>query len=138
MRQFEKDSVLSCFWLWAFVGWGLVTVVIYFSLISSPPEPLRFAFADKLEHFFAYGVLMVWFGQLYSSFKNQLVFALLFSLLGVSLEFVQDWSGHRFFDVADMLSNTLGVLLGWWLTRTVFAGFLLKVDRGLSRMFPTK
>ena len=54
--------------------------------------------------------------------------------MGVALEFVQGWGGYRLFDIADMVANTLGVLLGWWLTRVVFAGILLRVDRGISQL----
>ena len=77
---------------------------------------------------------MGWFTQLYARLKQQVAWAILFCLFGIALEFVQGWGGHRVFDVADMVANALGVLLGWWLTRTVFAGFLLRVDRGISRL----
>jgi len=39
------------------------------------------------------------------------------------------WSGYRFFDVADMVANSLGVLLGWWLSSRWLSGSLLHVDR---------
>lgn len=132
----DKLRVASNFnlgWLWASAGWILVALVIYFSLTPSPPEVIEFAFADKLEHLFAYGVLMGWFGQLYPSLKLQLAWALVFCLLGVGMEFAQGWSGHRFFDTADMAANSLGVLLGWWLSNRWLAGSLLVVDHALSR-----
>jgi VanZ family protein len=122
------------FRLWLWVGWALIGLVLYLSLTAYPPEVLHFAFADKWEHLLAYSVLMGWFGQLFLSNRNQIIYALGFCLMGVTLEFVQGWGGHRFFDVADMAANTLGVLLGWWLTRAVFAGFLLRVDQGISRL----
>ena len=133
-KRVERSSEFQCFWLWVIFGWALVALVIYLSLTPSPPEVLDFAFSDKLEHLFAYSVLMGWLGQLYVSTRQQNLLAVGFCLMGVALEFAQGWGGHRFFDVADMAANTLGVLLGWWLTRTLFAGILLRVDRSISRL----
>lgn len=99
--------------LWRLLGWLMIGVALYFSLVPSPPEVLDFAFSDKLEHLFAYSVLMGWFGQLYVSKQRQVILAVAFCLMGVAMEYAQDWGGHRFFDVADMAANTLGVLLGW-------------------------
>ena len=120
--------------LWVSIGWGLLALIVYFSLTASPPEILEFAFADKLKHLFAYSVLMGWFTQLYPSLKVQLVWVVAFFLLGVTMEFVQGWSGYRFFDLADMAANLLGVLLGWWLSTRWLAGSLFRVDHALSRL----
>ena len=120
--------------MWLLISWALIATVLFLSLTPSPPEVLTFAFSDKLEHLFAYSVLMGWLGQLYASTRQQILLAVGFCLMGVALEFVQGWGGHRFFDVADMAANTLGVLLGWWLTRTLFAGILRRVDRSISRL----
>lgn len=140
-RMFQRVSANSdavdvhfhYFQLWHLLGWILIATVVYLSLTSSPPEILEFAFADKLKHLLAYGVLMGWFGQLYSGAKPQLLWALGFSLLGVAIEFAQGWGGQRTFDVADMLANGLGVLLAWWLGRKWLAGSLLRIDHVLSR-----
>jgi len=121
-------------WLWHLLGWTLIMLVVYLSLTSRPPDILEFAFSDKLKHMLAYGVLMGWFTQLYSAGRLQRVWALTFFLLGVAMEFMQGWSGYRFFDVADMAANSLGVLLGWWLSHKWLAGSLLRVDRGLSQL----
>ena len=124
--------------LWLLIGLALIATVLFLSLTSSPPDLLDFAFSDNLEHLFAYSVLMGWLGQLYVSTRQQILLVVGFCLMGVGLEFVQGWSGHRFFDVADMVANTLGVLLGWWLTRTIFAGILLRVDQSISRLLGVK
>ena len=131
----HKDSShFHYFLLWHLLGWVMVGIVLYFSLVPSPPKVLDFSFSDKLEHLFAYSVLMGWFGQLYVSKPRQAISAVAFCLMGVAMEYAQDWGGQRFFDVADMAANTLGVSLGWWLTRGWFAGFLMRVDLGISRM----
>ena len=98
--------------LWVVVGWTLIGLVLYLSLTSDPPQIVDFPFADKLKHFFAYSVLMGWFCQLYVSSKRQLFLAIAFCLMGISLEFIQDWGGQRYFEFADMAANTAGVFLG--------------------------
>lgn len=132
-RQVEGSSEFQWYRLWVLIGWTLIAMVVYFSLSASPPKVLEFTSGDKLKHLLAYGVLMGWFAQLYPA-KNQLfLWALAFCLLGVVVEFIQDWSGYRFFDVVDMAANFIGVLLGWWLSSRWLAGSLLRVDHVLSR-----
>ncbi|MBN4079168.1 VanZ family protein [Beggiatoa alba] len=126
------------FQFWRLLGWAMIAAIIYFSLTASPPEAFEFSNADKLKHFLAYGVLMGWFAQLYPAGKSQWLWALVFCLLGVAMEFAQAWGGHRFFDVADMVANSLGVLLAWWLSRKWLAGSLLRVDHALSRWLGLK
>lgn len=121
--------------LWITIGWALVALVVYLSLTTSPPEMLEFTYADKIKHLLAYGVLMGWFSQLYPSIKQQLFWALVFCLLGISMEFAQGWGGQRTFDIADMLANACGVLLAWWLVNNWLAGSLLRIDHELLRLF---
>jgi len=121
------------FLLWHLAGWGLVSTVLYLSLMPAPPEVLDFTFSDKLEHLFAYSVLMGWFAQLYVLRERQIVIVVALCLMGVAVEFIQGWGGHRFFDVVDMAANSLGVLLGWWLSNKWLAGSLLRIDRVLFR-----
>ena len=127
-------SSFRYFQLWRLLGWVLIAAVVYFSLTSSPPEILEFAFADKLKHLLAYGVLLGWFVQLYPSRKWQLVWVVVFCLLGIVMEFAQGWGGERTFDIADMLANGGGILLAWWLSNKWLVGSLLRVDHALSRM----
>ena len=86
-------------------------------------------FGDKLGHLLAYGTLTGWFGQLYTRFKTQLWIFLGFCLMGIVLEILQGLGPARYFEYADMVANALGAALGWWLTRTWFAGALHKVER---------
>ena len=86
-------------------------------------------FGDKISHLLAYGVLTGWFGQLYTRFKTQLWIFIGFCLMGIALEFLQCLDPERYFEYADMVANAVGAALGWWLTRTWFAGALAKVER---------
>lgn len=91
------------------LGWGIVTAIVWLSVTPAPPQ-VDMAYGDKLGHLVAYGVLMFWFCQLY---RTRVYYAAGFILMGVALEFVQRELGYRSYDVADMLANALGVLLGW-------------------------
>jgi VanZ family protein len=98
--------------LWLLLGWMLVLLVIYLSLMPDPVTlPIREG--DKLEHAFAYFVLMSWFANLYARMSVRASFAAGFIALGVLLEFVQLWTGYRSFEVSDMTAGALGVAAGW-------------------------
>jgi VanZ family protein len=104
--------------VWLTGGWLLVGLVIYLSLTPHPPEPLPFRNADKLEHALAYGSLALWFCQIYLSTRSRMTIAVLLVGLGIGLEFMQRWTGHRFFEIWDMAANGIGVLGGLLLAQT--------------------
>lgn len=104
--------------VWLLLGLCWVGGVIFISLTPNPPEPVRFWNADKLEHALAYGLLMLWFCQIFQQKMARLVTAGLLIFLGVTLEILQSFTGYRFFEFADMVANTIGVLLGWVWART--------------------
>ncbi len=98
--------------LWTLTGWGLLALVIVFSLIPSPPKadlPLW----DKLNHLAAYGLLMFWFAQL-TPRRFRLAAGLLLSGL---LELAQGLTGYREASLQDMVANALGLALGAVLAR---------------------
>ena len=55
---------------------------------------------------------MLWFALLYRSTSARVLYAAGFVAMGVAIEFLQPLTG-RHFEPADMLANTIGVLLGW-------------------------
>ncbi|WP_455207218.1 VanZ family protein [Kaarinaea lacus] len=120
---------LSYFKFWLTIGLGLIALVIYLSLTSTPPPMPSVEFGDKISHLLAYGILSGWFGQLYTRFKTQLWIFFGFSLMGIILEYLQGLDPARYFEYGDMTANAVGAALGWWLTRTWFAGTLLKFER---------
>lgn len=99
--------------LWLAIGWGLVALVIYFSLTPQPPD-MQVDQGDKLAHLLAYFSLAAWFGQIHGP-RLPLVLALL--ALGAGLELAQGLSGYRDMSLADMLANSTGVGLGWLAAR---------------------
>jgi len=117
--------------VWEGAGWLLIALVVTFSLIPHPPEPLSFNNADKLEHLLAYAVLSLWLNQLYASVWSRARVVVALIGLGVGLEFVQGWTGYRMFDVLDMLANSIGVLTGWLLALTPLGGVFAYIERRL-------
>lgn len=109
--------------LWLFIGWILVTLVIYGSLTTKPVQ-LDISYFDKFSHLFSYFVLMVWFVQLNTKFIQHFFWALFFVALGITLEYLQALGGVRYFEWADMLANSTGVLLALVLAKTRFASSL--------------
>jgi VanZ family protein len=94
---------------WVTGGWVVLAGIVYLSVTPSPPSA-DFESSDKIGHLLAYGVLMLWFSLLYAQRR---LLAAAFIALGIALEFVQGALGYRSYEVADMLANALGVLLGW-------------------------
>ncbi len=113
--------------VWLAIGWLLVALVIYLSLTPRPLE-LHVQHGDKYSHLLAYFVLMGWFQQIYRAFPERTLLLAGFVALGVGIEFLQGWSGVRFFDPADMLANTLGALLAWLLGWTRFGTLLCRFE----------
>jgi VanZ family protein len=103
---------------WLALGWLWVATVVYLSLIPNPPETVRFPGVDKLQHALAYGLLMLWFCQMYVIRTQRLLLTGLLILLGIVVEFLQERTGYRYFEFTDMLANAVGVMLGWVWART--------------------
>jgi len=98
--------------LWLAIGWGLVATIIWLSVTPKPPD-LGVEHGDKLGHFMAYGSVMFWFCQLYPRYATRIAYGAGLIAMGVALEFVQRWLGYRSFEVADMVADAIGVLLGY-------------------------
>ena len=96
----------------------MVIALCYFSLISNPPEfNVEFKYFDKVRHFIAYFILMFWFSQLYKTNKARLFYVVFFIAMGIVLEVLQGLGGVRYFEYYDILANTLGVAIAWFITK---------------------
>jgi hypothetical protein len=93
------------------LGWGWAAAIVWLSLTPTGPQ-VDVAYGDKLGHFGAYGLLMLWFALLYPAWPVRARYMIGFIAMGMGLEFLQGVLGHRVFDVVDMLANATGVLLG--------------------------
>ena len=128
----NEDLVLRSLWLK--IGYVLVVCVIVLTLIPDPYYTLGIDdlfenLSDKAQHLFAYVMLMGWFTQIYHSRKSHLIMATSFILMGVVLEFLQGLGQSRMFEVADMMANSIGVLLAWSVVYTRCSNILLYFER---------
>lgn len=115
--------------VWLVLGWVWVALVSYLSLMPHPPQPLTFEGIDKLEHALAYASLMLWFCQVIVLHRSRIYLMGAFVAMGVSIEILQGMSGFRYFEYADMLANSTGVLVGWGLAQTRMGRVLLSLEQ---------
>ena len=102
--------------LWQGIGWLMVVMVCWLSLTPNPPEPPDFLGWDKAQHSAAYAGLMYWFWQVFHRHWRWPVFLI---GLGAILEFLQGLTDHRTPDPFDMAANSMGVLIGLLLAKTL-------------------
>jgi hypothetical protein len=69
-------------------GWLLVALVVYLSVIASPPEVHHFSGGDKLMHFLAYASVMLWFGLIFLPGRTYLILGFGFIMMGFALEII--------------------------------------------------
>ncbi|MBA3035963.1 MAG: hypothetical protein FP814_05655 [Desulfobacterium sp.] len=101
-----RVGLISVVWI------SSIGVVIYYSLVPRVEFPVDFWQADKLYHFISYSWLSALPMVAYSDRKISLTASLSMILLGVLLEILQMFVPGRTFSVADIMMNTLGVVLG--------------------------
>ena len=133
-QAFERRAVLGPMsppfrlrGLWLTIGWILVLSVVYLLLTPAPPT-IDIEQGDKYGHVLAFGTLMVWFAQLYAAGVVRVTLALGFVMLGTSLEFAQELTDSRSFEIADMVADRIGVTLGWLAAPPRLPNFLLWVE----------
>ena len=116
---------------WLAVGLGLVALVVYLSLT---PDPIDAGQVGDISvgHFLAYGVLMLWFAQLFPGWPARLAVAGAFTLMGVGLEYVQGLTSYRSFDYADMRDNAIGVAIGLAMASTPLGRALARIERWMG------
>ena len=114
---------------WLLVGYALVALVVVLSLMSDPANVrLNIPFEDKVYHMLAYFTLMAWFSQIYHDRLRRNLFAVLFIIMGVLLEYLQSFEPSRFAEFGDMLANTAGVALGYLVNLSAVKYSLLKIE----------
>lgn len=117
--------------LWFGVGWFGVVLLVYLWLTPRPPK-IPVQEGDKIGHVMAFAVLMLWWAQLYLARARWAIAAGLL-LLGIALEFVQQWTGYRNFEYADMLADLIGIVAGCLLAPPRLPNWFLLSQRWLAR-----
>ena len=130
-KQVEPKLKLRLLWL--AIGYMLVALVVYLSLTSHPVElDIEIDYLDKIFHTLAYFALMFWFTQIYHDKFWRYSYAIFFVLLGIGMEYLQSFDPERFYEFADMLANTAGVVLALLLASTPAKNILLQIDNRLK------
>ena len=126
--------------LWLGIGWLLVALVVYLSLKPGwlPLDALAregavHRLSYGISHLLAYGVLMLWFLNLYPVSRQPWIALGLFAL-GVGLEGFQGLTADREPGVLDAIANTIGIGLGWLLGRTGLSRTLEAIERRILRL----
>jgi VanZ family protein len=117
---------------WLGIGWAMIALILWLSLTPSPPKPISFEHADKLEHLFAYLILMGWFCQIYHGRRQRLYLMLAFIALGGAIELLQGWGGIRSAEWSDLIADGTGVLIGWLLSHSKLQTLLTHIDSRLA------
>jgi len=99
-----------------------IGTVSYLSITPQVEFPIYFRWSDKLYHFLAYSWLSILPFFEFANAKKALAWALLMVLLGIGLEFAQDFVPGRFFSIWDMFANSLGVSAGILCGMSIRAG----------------
>jgi len=114
---------------WQAIGWTMVLIVVWLSLMPSPPQLPSFLGWDKAQHVTAYAGLMYWFGVSFARHWRWPAFLL---VLGIGLEILQGATGFRTNDPYDMLANFIGVVTGLFIIKTPLGHWLAAVDSFLA------
>ncbi len=114
--------------LWLGIGALLIGGVAAASVVAVPTPVQAFMLDDKLTHLVVYAGLMGWFAQIFRHDLTRLLFAALFTGMGVAMEFLQAMTPSRQFDILDMVANTSGVVLAWALAYTWVGNLLVKFE----------
>nr|VFK24847.1 MAG: VanZ like family protein [Candidatus Kentron sp. LPFa]VFK68444.1 MAG: VanZ like family protein [Candidatus Kentron sp. UNK]VFK73545.1 MAG: VanZ like family protein [Candidatus Kentron sp. UNK] len=120
--------------LWATLGYFYAALIFFICLKESPPGTETFPYQDKIFHFLAYFLLCFWFGQIYSSVTRNKIFIWSF-LMGLLIELIQSQLSYRSAELADLLANTLGSLMGIFFGLILIPNVLSKIDGWLQIMF---
>jgi VanZ family protein len=118
---------------WTVIGWIGVAIVVYYSLKPHPPE-LGIEQGDKIQHFAAYGGMMLWWVQLAATRVGRVRTAAWLIALGIGLEIAQSFTGYREASILDACANTAGVLAGWALAPPRLPDLLALATRLRARL----
>ena len=119
--------------LWLALGYGLVAMVVYLSLTDNPVDMgMSFPYEDKVYHALAYFTLMAWFAQIYHDKFQRNMIALVFVVMGFSLEYFQSFNPNRVSEAGDLLANVSGVFLGFLLALTQAKNIIMRIEKLFS------
>lgn len=98
------------------VAWAMcLLLVVVGSLLPESSTPIRLlndtGLSDKVDHILAYAAL-AFLPVLSESRRRLVLYLVLVAALGIALEFLQELTPDRSFELADMRADFLGIALG--------------------------
>ena len=118
--------------IWLTLGWALVGLVIFLSVIPRAPDMLGLDGGDKLLHLLTYAIMMLWFGFIYLPGRTYQNLGIILIAIGIALELIQGIIDDRSLSFLDMVANAVGVSLGWLLAKTRLSFALAHVENILK------
>jgi glycopeptide antibiotics resistance protein len=117
--------------LWVTLGWIFVMAAVIVCLLPGCSVALP-TYNDKLMHALGYIALVLWFTGIYPRTRYLVIATLLF-LMGVAVEFLQEWMhAGRQRDMNDVVANGAGIVIGIVLSLTVLGGWMQKVEAWIT------
>ena len=114
-------------WVWWSLGCLLALGVAAGSLTPSGILDIV-SVSDKIQHAFAYFVLMFWFSGLFRR-ERHWILAVAILAFGFGLELAQTGTSSRSFDLTDAAANAGGILLALALAWFLFEGWCRRVEQ---------
>ena len=115
--------------LWLWLGRFAIVALVALSLLPLPAIAHVPPGGDKVEHFVAYLVLMLWYGQLCADRRTLLLRAIGLLALGAAIELLQGLTRYRSAEWLDLAADAFGVALGYALSLGRAGLLLARVDR---------
>ena len=107
MQILKLTKILT--WLW-------LLTILYLSLKPQVEMPISFEYMDKLLHLGSYAFAMMLITLAYPQINRYRSVALLFAY-GLLIEIAQLFAINRYFEVADLAANLIGILLAIYLMK---------------------
>ena len=101
--------------LWRWLAFAMVAGIVVGSLMPKMPR-LPFDDENWVMHALSYGSVMALLARIHIASRGRFALCVALCLTGVTVEYLQRLTGYRTFDPADMVANSIGVLLGWLLS----------------------
>lgn len=118
--------------LWWSIGILLLVAITLLSLLPIGGPDIDLPNSDKLNHMFAYVVLMLYFGQLVGSEGHRrLWLAVALFGYGAAIEGVQSLTPQRSAEWADLAADVIGIGIGWLLLRSALGRLLASIEHTL-------
>ncbi|MCC5795601.1 MAG: VanZ family protein [Chromatiales bacterium] len=112
MKTSSEDLGVPRLWgVWMALGVLLLCSVLFLALMPGSEAP-SIGLSDKLLHLLTFAVLMAWFAGLVPTARHWQL-ALLLLTYGILIELLQAFTPDRQAELADVLADAAGILLGW-------------------------